>query len=93
MIQRYYAGAEIVYGVRSRRDMDAFFKRSTADAYYRVLKFLGIDIVSHHADFRLISRRAAEAMKEFPEVTFLFAASSHNSDSKRTLLLMRESRD
>jgi polyisoprenyl-phosphate glycosyltransferase len=68
MIQRHYAGAEIVYGVRSQRDTDTFFKRSTADAYYRVLKFFGIDIISHHADFRLMSRRAVEAMKEYPEV-------------------------
>jgi len=68
MIRRHYAGAEIVYGVRGRRDTDSFLKRSTADAYYRILKLFGIEVISHHADFRLMSRRAVEAMKEYTEV-------------------------
>jgi polyisoprenyl-phosphate glycosyltransferase len=68
MIQRHYAGAELVYGVRSRRDVDTFFKRNTADAYYRLLRLFGVDIISHHADFRLMSRCAIDALKQYTEV-------------------------
>ena len=68
MIDAHRNGADIVYGVRRSRRTDTFFKRFPAEAYYRVLKWLGVDIVFNHADFRLMSRRAIEALREFREV-------------------------
>jgi glycosyltransferase involved in cell wall biosynthesis len=68
MVEHHLAGADIVYGVRQNRDTDTFFKSWTAKAYYRVLQLLGVDIVYNHADFRLMSRRTLEALKEYNEV-------------------------
>lgn len=68
MLDAYYGGNDVVYGVRSSRKKDTFFKRSTAQAFYRLLKFLGAEIVYNHADYRLLSRRAAEALLSFDEV-------------------------
>jgi len=68
MIEKYRAGYEIVYGVRSNRKADSFFKRSTAQGFYRFMRFLGIDIVYNHADFRLMGRNALEALSEYGEV-------------------------
>ncbi len=61
-------GAEIVYGVRADRSTDTAFKRVTAQAYYAVLRRLGVEIVYNHADFRLMGRRAIEALRQFSEV-------------------------
>jgi glycosyltransferase involved in cell wall biosynthesis len=55
MIEKYRAGCEIVYGVRSSRKKDRFFKKTTAQGFYRFIRFLGADIVYNHADFRLMS--------------------------------------
>lgn len=60
-------GADIVYGVRKRRDTDTFFKRCSAESYYRLLDVLGVEIVFNHADYRLMSRRALEALKQYGE--------------------------
>jgi polyisoprenyl-phosphate glycosyltransferase len=68
MIKCYLDGAEIVYGVRKRRDSDSLFKKFTAESYYRVLRALKVDIVFNHADYRLLSRRAIEALREYEEV-------------------------
>ncbi len=68
MIDYYHEGFEIVYGVRSSRRKDTFFKRFTAEVYYKVLKILGVDIVFNHADYRLMSRRAVEGLLKFDEV-------------------------
>lgn len=68
MIDAYYEGNDVVYGVRSSRKKDTFFKRSTAQAFYRLLKFLGAEIVYNHADYRLLSKRAAQALLSFDEV-------------------------
>lgn len=68
MIEAYGEGADIVYGVRAARDSDTHFKRLTAEGYYRLLHALGVDIVFNHADYRLMSRRAVEALREFGEV-------------------------
>ena len=68
MVDEYQLGNEIVYGVRSRRDSDTFFKRFTAEGYYHLMQKLGVDLVFNHADFRLISRRALTALREYPEV-------------------------
>ena len=68
MIQAYLDGCEIVYGVRNDRSSDTLFKRSTAQSYYRLLNLLGGEVVYNHADYRLVSSRALEALAEFKEV-------------------------
>ena len=68
MVDAYHEGYEIVYGVRSKRDTDTFFKRFTAEGFYKVMKALGVDIVFNHADYRLMSKRAVEGLAEFTEV-------------------------
>lgn len=68
MVDCYQEGYEIVYGVRSSRKKDTFFKRFTAETFYRVMNFLGVDIVFNHADYRLMSRRAVEGLLKFEEV-------------------------
>ncbi len=68
MIDAYLAGADIVYGVRVRRETDTHFKRFTARAYYALLRKFGVNIVADHADFRLMSRRALDALQGFREV-------------------------
>ena len=67
MVTAFVQGADIVYGVRRRRDADTVFKRLSARAYYRLLRWLGVDIVSDHADFRLLSRRAVDALAKYEE--------------------------
>ena len=67
MIEHFYKGFDIVYGVRNRRDTDSFFKRSSALCFYKLMKLLGVELISNHADFRLLSRRAVAAMSEFKE--------------------------
>jgi glycosyltransferase involved in cell wall biosynthesis len=68
MVEEYYAGCDIVYGVRSSRKKDTFFKRFTAEGFYRVMNFLGAETVFNHADYRLMSKRALEGLAEFKEV-------------------------
>jgi glycosyltransferase involved in cell wall biosynthesis len=68
MIDEYSRGNDVVYGVRQRRDTDTFFKRNTALAFYRLLRLMGVETVENHADYRLMSRRAIEALGEFGEV-------------------------
>ena len=68
MVDAYHEGYEVVYGVRSKRETDTFFKRFTAEGFYKVMKALGVDIVFNHADYRLMSRRAVEGLAQFTEV-------------------------
>ena len=68
MVDAYHEGYDIVYGVRSKREKDTFFKRFTAEGFYKVMRALGVDIVFNHADYRLMSRRAVEGLEEFTEV-------------------------
>ena len=68
MVDAYREGCEVVYGVRSRRDTDTFFKRFTAEGFYHLMNFLGADIVFNHADYRLISSRALQEFANFKEV-------------------------
>ena len=68
MVREHLAGAEVVYGVRDSRRTDSAFKRSTAVLYYRVMKVMGVDLVYNHADFRLLGRRAVEALRQYGEV-------------------------
>lgn len=67
-VAKYMEGCDVVYGVRNKRDKDTVFKRTTAEGYYKFLKFLGVDIVFNHADYRLMSRRALEGLSEYKEV-------------------------
>lgn len=68
MVEQYENGYDVVYGVRSSREKDSFFKRFTAEGYYKVLDKMGAKIVFNHADFRLMSARALESFSEFHEV-------------------------
>ena len=68
MIKDFENGSEIVYGVRSKRATDTAFKRMTAQGFYKVLSMLGAEVVYNHADFRLMSKRALNALAEFKEV-------------------------
>lgn len=67
MVDAFAAGADIVYGVRRTRKSDTFFKRTTAQAFYRLMSWLGVRTVYNHADFRLMSRRALRQLAEYPE--------------------------
>ncbi len=67
-VQKFMEGCDVVYGVRNKRDTDTFFKRTTAEGFYKFMKFLGVDIVFNHADYRLMSRRALEGLLEYREV-------------------------
>ena len=67
MIGHFVEGAEIVFAVRKKRTSDSWFKRASADLYYRSLNWLGADIIPHHADFRLMSDRALRALTLYGE--------------------------
>jgi glycosyltransferase involved in cell wall biosynthesis len=67
MVDAYYQGNDVVYGVRSARKTDSFFKRFTAEGYYHLMKKMGVDLIFNHADFRLLSRRALESLKLYSE--------------------------
>ncbi|OYV00265.1 MAG: glycosyltransferase [Burkholderiales bacterium PBB5] len=68
MVREFIAGHEVVYGVRDSRATDTAFKRWTALGYYSLLRRMGVDLVHNHADFRLLGRRAVEALREYGEV-------------------------
>ena len=68
MVKAYHDGCEIVYGVRNDRSSDSFFKRSTAQGYYRLLQKLGGEVVYNHADYRLVSSRVLEELDNYKEV-------------------------
>ena len=68
MVQQYLDGAEVVYGVRSRRETDTFFKRFTAEGFYKLLNAMGAEVVYNHADYRLMSARALQEFAKFREV-------------------------
>lgn len=68
MIEEYLNGAEIVYGVRSKRDTDTIFKRFTAESFYKVMRWMGADTVYNHADYRLVSTRVLKEFSNYKEV-------------------------
>lgn len=68
MLTKYENGCDIVYGVRSKRETDTFFKRFTAEGFYKILKFMGAEVVFNHADYRLMSKRALKEFEHFGEV-------------------------
>ena len=67
-IKKYYNGCDIVYGVRSSRKSDSFFKKFTAQCFYKLLTHMGVDIIYNHADYRLMSKRAINELSNFKEV-------------------------
>lgn len=68
MIEKYTNGAEVVYGVRSSRKKDTFFKKFTAEGFYKFMKIMGVDIVFNHADYRLTSKRVLNELENYEEV-------------------------
>lgn len=68
MIEKYNDGNDIVYGVRSSRKKDNFFKKFTAQGFYRFMQLMGVDIIYNHADYRLMSKRVLEELENFTEV-------------------------
>lgn len=67
MVDAYNSGFEIVYGVRSKRETDTFFKRLSAEGFYNFMHIMGVDIIHNHADYRLLSKRVLDHLKEFNE--------------------------
>ena len=68
MVEEYLNGAEIVYGVRSKRDTDPFFKRFTAESFYKLLRLMGAEVIFNHADYRLVSTKVLKEFADFKEV-------------------------
>lgn len=68
MVSRYLEGYDVVYGVRSSRETDTAFKRTTAQGFYKLMKWMGVDTVYNHADYRLLSRRVLENLAQYEEV-------------------------
>lgn len=68
MVEKYLNGTDIVYGVRSSRAKDTFFKKATAEGFYKLMNTMGVNTVFNHADYRLMSKRALEGLAEFREV-------------------------
>lgn len=68
MVEKYYAGNDVVYGVRSSRKKDTFFKKTTAEGFYKIMKWMGVDIVFNHADYRLMSKRVLDQLEQYREV-------------------------
>lgn len=68
MVDEYLKGSEIVYGVRSKRETDTFFKRFTAEGFYKLLNWMGAEVVFNHADYRLVSSRVLQEFKNYKEV-------------------------
>ena len=68
MVKKYYEGNQVVYGVRSARDTDSFFKKTTAEGFYKFMKVMGTDVIYNHADFRLMSSRVLQELANFKEV-------------------------
>ena len=67
-VQKFLDGCDVVYGVRNKRDTDTFFKRTTALGFYKVMELLGVSVINNHADYRLMSRRALDALGDYREV-------------------------
>ena len=68
MVNAYLDGCEVVYGVRSKRDTDTFFKRFTAEGFYKLMNWMGAEVVFNHADYRLVSSRVLQEFANFKEV-------------------------
>lgn len=82
MVKAYLEGCEIVYGVRSKRDTDTFFKRFTAESFYKLLNSMGAEVVYNHADYRLISSRRSRSWRNSRRSTFSSAEWCRLLDSR-----------
>ena len=84
MIDKYHEGKDIVYGVRSSRKKDTWFKKTTAQAFYKFMKFMGVDVVYNHADYRLTSKKVLNEFENFKEVNLflrgMFPLVGYSSD-------------
>lgn len=67
MVKKFMNGCDVVYGVRNNRDTDTFFKRTTAQGFYRLMQLMGVKMIYNHADYRLMSARSVAALSQFPE--------------------------
>ena len=74
MVLKFKEGSDVVYGVRSRRDNDTWFKRFSAEGFYKLMALMGVDIIFNHADYRLMSRRVVEHLKSYEEVNLFLRA-------------------
>ena len=85
MIEAYYSGAEIVYGVRNNRDTDSFLKKTTAQFFYKIMDKMGVESIYNHADYRLVSSKVLHSFSEFKEVNLflrvMFPLVGYNSTS------------
>ena len=88
MVDEYLAGAEVVYGVRSKRDTDTFFKRFTAESFYKLLDKMGVETVYNHADYRLISTRELQEFAGFHEVNIFLRGMIPLVGYKNALFIM-----
>lgn len=68
MMDKFHEGCDVVYGVRSSRKKDTFFKKTTAEGFYKIMKWMGVDIVFNHADYRLMSKRVLDQLEDYKEV-------------------------
>ena len=89
-VDEYYNGSEIVYGVRKSRKKDSWFKRTTAVAFYKLMRAMGVEIVYNHADYRLMSKRAVDELKTIRKSIFSSGASSRLSDLRHRQWNMTE---
>jgi len=74
MVEKFKDGSDVIYGVRSKRDNDSWFKRFSAEGFYKLMALMGVDIVFNHADYRLMSRRVVEHLKSYEEVNLFLRA-------------------
>ena len=74
MVDKYQNGNEIIYGIRNERKTDTLFKRTTAEGFYKIMQIMGVDIIFNHADYRLLSRKVIEHLKEYKEVNLFLRA-------------------
>lgn len=84
MVDAYLDGCEVVYGVRSKRETDTFFKRVTAEGFYKLMNWMGAEVVFNHADYRLISSRALQELANFKEVNIFLRGMVPLVDFKST---------
>lgn len=83
MVRQYHDGCEIVYGVRNDRTSDSFFKRTTAQGYYKILNALGGEVVYNHADYRLVSSRVLNELANYKEVNLFLRVISQPSNRRK----------
>ena len=85
MLEKYYDGCDIVYGVRSARKTDTFFKRVTAEGFYKFMQMMGVDVVYNHADYRLTSKKVLNNFQDYKEVNLflrgIFPLIGYKSDN------------